>query len=92
MRLLPIIAMLLAAGPALAQSPPPTPADPAAPSEWNRLSNESRRMEQEREQRQIQSQQQQRFEAERQDMERQRRNDLDRMRMERDQERRMPQR
>lgn len=92
MRLLPIVTLMLAA-PALAQAPvqTPAPADPAQ-SEWNRLGNESRRMEQEREQRQFQSQQQQRFEAERQDMQRQRRNDLDQLRMERNQERRMPQR
>lgn len=92
MRYLPMIMLLLSAVPALAQTPPPNPADPAAQSDWNRLSNESRRMEQEREQRQLQSQQQQRNEAERQDMQRQRRNDLDQLRMERNQERRAPQR
>ena len=93
MRYLPMVMLLLAAIPALAQTPPPpNPGDPAAQSEWNRLSNESRRMEQEREQRQLDSQQRLRNEAERQDMQRQRRNDLDQLRMEQNQERRMPRR
>lgn len=91
MRYLPTLLLLLAGAPVSAQTPPPVPGDPAQ-SEWNRLSNESRRLEQEREQRQLQSQQQQRNEAERQDQQRQRRNDLDRLRMEQNQERRMPQR
>lgn len=87
-----LLAGILLTGPAPAQAPPPHgPANPAQ-SDWDRLSNESRRLEQEREQWQLQSQQRRQNEAERQDMQRQRRNDLDLQRMERNQERRMPQR